>query len=220
MSKAPFPFPLRAGDIAEFCHPSPDSGLDRPHFLDGDLHAGNGHIAIRARRGLWLENDFDKPSYEFMERLSNLPWGSFPDSASPEWRALDDVRGHIYKRAVISPFNEQGKRQPSPIWTIAGAQYIRLSHLQLLARLPGAKVYAGPLTRFSPIYITFNGGTVLVPRDEAIIKPASFNIFAPGFDIFDGSRKARSAPVKTSYVPKPIPDQPIEDWPPAEPQDD
>jgi len=101
MSKAPFRFPIAAGDIMTFCHPSPASGLDQPHFVDGDLHAGNGHIAVRARRGLWMESDYQKPDHDFTARLSNLPWHSFPDLDSNEWRNLDDVRGDIYARGVI-----------------------------------------------------------------------------------------------------------------------
>jgi len=216
MSKAPFRFPISAGDISLFCHPSPDSGLDRPHYLDGDLHAGNGFIAIRARRGLWMESDFDKAPYEFMERLSNLPWNGFPDSKSPEWRSLDDIRGTIYKYATVSLWNDQGKRQPSPIWRIGGAQYIRLSHLQLIARLPGAKVYAGPLTKTSPIYITYNGGTVLLPLEMGICKGASFDIFAPTFDRFDNTRQKLHTGPRPSFVPPPAPEPAIEDWPPID----
>lgn len=215
MSKAPFRFPLADGDMMTFCHPSPASGLDQPHFLDGDLHAGNGHIAVRARRGLWMESDYEKPSYEFTDRLASLPWHSFPDRESSEWRDIDDVRGDIYARGVIGVWTEDGKRSPSPVWRIAGTHLIRLSHLQLIARLPAVKVFAGPLTRSQPLMFRFNGGQVIVPIDKSLTT-ASWEIFAPTYDRFTGTREMRHKAIRPSYVPPPVPEAPIDNWPPAE----
>jgi len=135
--------------------------------------------------------------------LSNLPWHSFPEATSPEWRPLDDIRGLIYKYATIALWNDQGKRQPSPIWRIGGAQYIRLSHLQLIARLPGAKVYAGELIRLQPIYITFNGGTVILPYDQAITRDWSYDIFKPSYHILDGTRNKRTNTTPPQLCPTP-----------------
>lgn len=220
MSKAPFRFPISAGDVALFCHPDPSTGLSKPHFIDGDLHAGNGHIAIRARRGLWMESDFEAPHPDFTARLGDLPWHSCPDLKDPEWRSLDEIRPQIYDRGVVALWNDQGKRQPSPVWRIGERQHIRLSHLQLIARLPGAKVYAGELIRLQPIYITFNGGTVILPYDTAITKDWSFDIFKPSYHILDGTRNKRTNTVAPCFVPPPKPEPEIDGWPPAEPQDD
>jgi hypothetical protein len=218
--KTPFLFPIRAGDISLFCHPDPSTGLDKPHFVDGDLCAGNGFIAIRARRGLWLESDFEKPDPSFLNRLGNLPWHLTPDPQDPEWRSLDDIRGQIYRNAPIALWNDQGRRHPSPIWRVAQSQFIRLSHLQLIARLPGAKIYAGDLIRLQPIYITFVGGTVILPYDQAIPQDWSFDIFKPTYHLIDGTRDKRTNRVAPCFVPPPKPEPAIDGWPPAEPQDD
>ena len=215
MSKAPFQFPLRAGDIACFCHPDPANPLAAAHFIDGDLMAGNGYMAIRASRGLWLEADFTPAAFETMERLANLPWHNLPEASSPNWRDLDDIRGNLYQYGAINPWTDKHRPTPSPVWKVASHNLVRLSHLQLLARLPKAQIYCGPLTVTSPTFVRFNGGSLIMPKDSRL-QHYSREIFTPSYDLFTGERKERTAPFKTSYVPKPIPDQPIEDWPPAE----
>jgi hypothetical protein len=188
--KAPFPFPLTVGDIECFTHPAEDHAFHRPHIIDGALCAGNGHIAIRAERGRWMASDFTTPPTEFLERFARLPWGAIHGD-SPEWRRMDDVRGTIYRYASIGIWTEKKKRSPSPVVEIGKFHLIRLSHLQLIARLPRCEVYAGPVTRHDPLFFRYNGGTVIVPIDRGLTT-ASFGIFAPSLDILTHERNARS----------------------------
>jgi hypothetical protein len=215
MSKTPFLFPLRAGDIACFCHPDPTHDLAQPHFIDGDLSAGNGYLAIKATRGLWLESDFTPAPYEAKERISNLPWHNVPEADHPEWRKLDDIRGILYQYGSIHPWTDKHKPTPSPVWRVAQQHLIRLSHLQLIARLPAAQIYCGHLTATSPAFVRFNGGSLIIPLNRSL-QAYSRDIFAPSYDVFTGERKTRYVPPKTSYVPKPIPEPAIEDWPPTD----
>lgn len=212
-TKAPFAFPLLAGDIAEFCHPSPASPLHLAHFHDGELTAGNGHIAIRAARGRWMASDFTPPPPEFTKRLASLPWHRFP-APSPEWRALDDIRGAIYAHAAIAPWT--GSRHsptPCPVWRIGGHHRIRLSHLQLLARLPRAEIYAGTAREPDPIFIRYNGGTAILPHNHAL-NSHSRDIFAPQYHPLDGYRIERSANARPSFSNH------LKNWPPPTPTDD
>lgn len=220
MSKAPFLFPIRAGDIALFTHPDPEHLLHSTHFLDGDLTAGNGYIAIRAHRGLWAENDFPPASYDFRERLGNLPWHSIPPATSPEWRSLDDIRGDIYARAIIHPWTNKHRPTPSPVWRIGTHHRIRLSHLQLLARLPRAQVYAGTALREEPLYIRFNGGIALMPPNRRL-ETQSREIFPAQFDRLQGYRKERTAPLPWTEQNKPDHRQShLKDWPPIDTSED
>lgn len=215
MSKTPFQFPIRAGDIEEFCHPDPDHVLGKPYMIAGELTAGNGYFAIKAARGLWMDSDFTPAPAEAIERFSNLPWHSFPDPKSLEWRNLDDVRGDIYRFATIKPWTEQHKPTPTPIWKVGASHLVRLSHLQMIARLPGCRVYCGLNARFSPLFFTFNGGSLIVPLQKNLTT-SSWQIFAPIYDPMTGKREERRAPAKFNFALPPTPEPPIDGWPPVE----
>lgn len=188
--KTPFRFPLTVGDIELFTHPAEDHAFHLAHFIDGALCAGNGHIAIRATSGRWMASDFTPAPSEFLQRFSRLPWGAIHGD-SPEWRAMDDVRATIYRYAPIGIWTEKGKRSPSPVVEIGKHHLIRLSHLQLIARLPRCEVYAGPVTRHDPLFFRYNGGTVIVPIDRGLTF-GTFGIFAPSLDMFTQERIDRS----------------------------
>lgn len=209
--KTPFRFPLLAGDVASFCHPSPMHELHEPHILDGDLVAGNGFLAIKAARGRWMASDFTPAAEGFICRLARLPWGTFPPDDG-EWRALDDVRGHLFRFATHSVWRDNHTLAPSPVWEIGGQHNIRLSHLQHLSRLPQCEVYAGAQCRDSPAYFRYNGGRVIVPTDQRLTTH-SFSIFAPRYDIFTGQRCSGA---RTRQI---IHGGHIKGWPPADPID-
>lgn len=215
-SKAPFLFPVRAGDISLFCHPSPASPLHLPHYIGGSLTAGNGHIAIRAERGQWTESDFTPAPENAAQRLSALPWHRFPPE-SPEWRPLDDIRGLLYAHAPIAPFTDRHRVAPCPVWQIADHHLARLSHLQLLARLPRVRVYAGPAAREDPLFFRYNGGIAIMPRDKRLTTH-SRRIFIPARDCLTGHRRDRpSQPTGANTRP---PKSHLPGWPPPEPIDD
>jgi hypothetical protein len=210
-TKAPMRFPLTEGDIRLFCHPAEEHQYASPHMIEGNLCAGNGHIAIRATSGRWMESDFTAPSPDFAQRIGSLPWAAIPGD-SPEWRSMDEIRGTIYRFAPISIWTEKGKRSPSPIVSIGGHHLIRLSHLQLIARLPRCEAYAGATTRHAPLFFRYNGGTVIVPTDKALTT-ASFGIFHPRTHALTGERVARTTTRQT------INGGHLKGWPPAEPID-
>ena len=211
-TKAPMRFPLTEGDIALFCHPGEGHPYQRPHMIKGNLHAGNGHIAIRATSGRWMESDFQPAPELFKTRIGSLPWGAIHGD-SPEWRSMDEVRGTIYKYAPITIWTDKGKRAPSPVVSIGGHHLIRLSHLQLIARLPRCEAYAGAVTRHDPLFFRYNGGSVIVPTDQSLTT-ASFEIFAPRHDVLSGERIARSS-TRQDFSGGHMPG-----WPPPEPIDD
>lgn len=168
-SKAPFRFPLTAGDLAHFCHPCPRSVLARPHLLDGWLTAGNHHIAIRAFTGRWASSDFLPAPREFVTRLSTLPWHALPLSQGP-WLELANLRRLIYASPPIPLWTQKHRHAPSPVWQIAG-HLVRLSHLQLLARLPCARIYLGPATPDAPLFFRYNNGCGIMPPNPKLHTP-------------------------------------------------
>ncbi len=211
--KTPFRFPLLAGDIATFCHPSPMHDLHEPHILDGALVAANGYLAVRAERGRWMASDFTPAPKAFTARLAALAWANFP-ADSAEWRALDDVRGQLFKFASIGMWMEKNHRcAPSPVWQVAGQHLIRLSHLQALSRLPRCEVHAGSQSHGTAAYFRFNGGLAIVPPDTRLTVH-SFSIFVPTYHRLDGYRRERTATQQTFSGGH------LKGWPPASPTDD
>lgn len=209
--KTPFRFPLTVGDIELFTHPREDHTFRRPHFIDGALCAGNGHIAIRSTSGRWMASDFTPAPSEFLQRFSSLPWGAI-HGESPEWRAMDDVRAMVYRYGSVGIWTDKLKRGPSPVVEIGKHHLIRLSHLQLISCLPRCEVYAGPVTRHDPLFFRYNGGTVIVPIDRGLTT-ASFGIFAPSLDLFTQERIARSDSRRIIHGGH------LKGWPPQDPSD-
>jgi hypothetical protein len=215
--KTPFSFPLLAADLENFTHPAPQSPLSSLHILDGTVIAANGYIAIQALRGRWLDTDFTPAPYEARERLSNLPWHAFPPD-SPDWRLLADIRGDIYRNAPITIWKENHTLSPTPVWKVGAHQLIRLSFLQLIARLPKCEVYTGETTQSQPMFFRFNTGLLLVPVDK-LLTISSRTIFPPTYHPLDGHRVTRSTRPPPSFVPAPPPEPPLDNWPPADPDD-
>ena len=216
--KAPFQFPLLAGDLAIFCHPA-DKDLAHPFTIDGDVIAANRYLALRAYRGRWLTSDFPQPSEATAQRILSLPWGTFPDQQSAEWRDLDDVRGILYSYPLL-PIWTENRLTPSPIARISGLHLVRLSFLQQLARLPRAALYCADVSAGSPLYVRWNGGIGIIPKDKKLTI-SSLNIFKPQRLVNGTGRVTRSNPLPNMIDrrdPMP-PEQPIDNWPPPAPVD-
>jgi hypothetical protein len=217
--KAPFGFPHGIGTLEAFCHPSAANALAHPLPLaDGEMGAANGYLAIRIERGRWMPEDFPLLAEDAaLARFLALPWGAAPDAQSAEWRALDDVRGDIYRNAPISPWTDKHKPTPCPVWKVGGGFLARLSHLQLLARLPRIEIYAGEMSAARPLYFRFTAGRGMIAQDRRLTTH-SRELFKPAYHPLHGHRIARHAPAKPGNFlnqPAPVPEQPIDDWPPA-----
>ncbi|GAA5124580.1 hypothetical protein JIN84_12870 [Luteolibacter yonseiensis] len=175
-----FPSPLQLGVLDQFVHPHPASVFCRPVWHEGDVLTASGYIACRfvpSLRRLWGESDFLPAPAGFFERYDALPWARFhgiPD----EWRPMDDVRGHLFRRALINPWTTKHLCAPSPVWWVNGGFLARLSHLQLIARLPRCEVHLGVMGPDAPLIFRFNGGMGMLARDPKLTT-ASFTIFEP-----------------------------------------
>lgn len=182
-----FKYPLPETALVEFSHPVPSHQFARPARHDGEIIAANGYVVLRAHRGAWMDRDFPEASQEALERLGKLPWGQWPRIAgSAEWEPLDAQSGRIYDHAMISPFL-LGKIAPSPVVCVAEVP-VRLSLLQLVARLPRAEVYTGPSDREHPLWFRFSGGRGCIARDPSLKSRFSWTIFAPRYDVLHGTR--------------------------------
>ncbi len=199
MSKTPFPHPLHIGTLEAFCHPAPGHLLSAPHVTgsgrESEVLAGNGYLAIRVSRGLWLDSDFAPPPADFIPRFDSLPWARFTDLNPEEWRPLADVRTQLFRKASLSPW--LGHRvAPSPVWIVAESHRVRLSHLQLISRLPRAEVWCGHATNSDPLFLRFTAGIGIIARDATLHDPRqppkiAFSILSPKRCPLSGDRMSR-----------------------------
>lgn len=183
-----FPYPLQTGVLDHFVHPREGHIFERPVSHEGDVVTANAYIACRFHRGYWSPSDFESAPAAFLERFNALPWARFhglPD----EWQPLDDVRGNLYKYATIEPWTTKDTCAPSPVWRVGGSFLARLSHLQLIARLPRCEIHLGVMGREAPLLFRFNGGMGMLAPDKRLTS-ASFSIFEPQ-TYYDGTPKTR-----------------------------
>jgi hypothetical protein len=164
--KIPFRFPIPTEALEAFSHPDADDVLGQPYRMDdgpGSVLAGNGHVAIKAYRGWFHEDDFQPVPEAVVERIAKLPWSwiTAPENRPTDWRALDDVRGDLYDTAPIELFTKaDGKWRlaPTPGVRIADRAIVPLSILQQIARLPKAELLMVNLRLDQPVAFRFAGG--------------------------------------------------------------
>src|SRR5690606_5057900 len=121
--------------------------------------------------------DFPKPRPGFVGKFMELPWSRFaglPD----EWRAMDDIRGNLYRYAPIYPWTKEGRCAPSPVWRVNASFLARLSHLQLIARLPRCEVHLGVMAPDAPLLFRCTAGMGMLMADPKLTLD-SFAIFEP-----------------------------------------
>lgn len=205
-----FPYPIPATALDEFRHPAAGHVLNPAVRYAGDILAGNGYVAVRARRGRWIDEEYPPASSEYLARFEKLPWNRF-QSLQDDWRLLDDQSGRIFGRGQIGFWLEVKTGwtvNASPVWRVNDSVLVRLSLLQLLARLPRCEAYTGAQDCEEPLFFRFSGGIGIVARDKRLTL-SSGNLFPPARDCFTGAR------MRKKTVPKYLP--PINpNWPPAD----
>jgi hypothetical protein len=214
-NKAPFPFPLQLGALDWFCHPYERHDFAHPVWHDGEALAANTYMALKFSKGLWKASDFAPASESYLARFHKLPWARF-HAIPDDWKSLDDIRGHLYRSATIIPWHNGGTA-PSPVWRVGDVFLARLSHLQLIARLPRCQVHVpASMSRETPLLIRFNGGIGMLAPDTRLSDP-SFTVFAPARD------EAGSVIVKNTMRGNlgtpPLPEPALSDWPPVDQSD-
>lgn len=203
MPRHDFPHPLTTDVPANFCHPT-RPGLTQPFHHDGNVYAGNGYIAIRCYQGLWLPNDFPSAAADTLARFQALPWEKFAGFTTA-LKSLHDLKPQLYRFREY-PLWDTSNQKPAkaPIVLLAETWLIRLSHLQIISRLPRAELLGGIE---GALAFRFAGGIGLIARDETIAgKPGSnpfdhersFELLRPPRPHFDG---VYLAPEKTAETP-------------------
>lgn len=213
-SKNGFPFPLQMGALDWFCHPRAGHVFERPAWRAGNAVVCNGYMALDVHRGHWMAGDFPPAGEEFLRRFLALGWERF-QGLTDDWQAFDDVRGTLYRFAPIYPWTEAGKCAPSPVWRVGGAFLARLSHLQLIARLPRCEVHVGRIGPDSPLLFRFSGGRGMLAPDKRLTL-TSFSIFEP-IRYEDGTRVAKRMVAPPGWV-NPQPTK-FPGWPPEDTTD-
>lgn len=208
--KNPFPYPLPEYALAEFRHPAEWHDLGRVYRQHGEMLAGNCYVALRAHRGAWLEQEFDGAPGSFLARFDKLPWNRWPAGKDHEWRMLREQAAALGERGTIGLWLK-GKLAPSPVWMVNEVR-VRLSLLQLVARLPRAEVFTGRQDAGDPLWIRFSGGRAAIAADKRLTLH-SWEIFPPCRDGWTGDR------VTAPTGPKPRFTQPGVNWPPADHSD-
>lgn len=178
-SRQPFPNPLDEAVLAAFCHPSERHPFHRPVLIDGDVIAANGYVALRAHRGRWLDSDFQGPTPAQAARLDRLAWSAFDTLKADCWDATDSQKGQIFRSGLIGFWTDSGpaKPSPTPIWKIGNCAPVRLSLLQLIARLPRCEVYTGPQSPTQPLYFRCTGARGIIAVDPRL-ELTSWHLFA------------------------------------------
>jgi hypothetical protein len=209
MARKTFPYPLRLEDLGEFTHRAAGHELGRAFHKDGMAYAGNGYLAIRCHRGMWMASDFEPAKPEADERICSLPWHRF-ETFPQQWVELSTITGTIFRYAPVGVWDKRNRISPSPVWRIAENYLVRLSLLQLIALLPKCEVFTGPTDRNAHMPFRFSGGIGFIAYDDRLTI-ASKEILNPQRCPLDGHVLDRS-PRPTFKM--------FKDWPPAEPIDD
>ena len=174
--KHSFPNPMPIEALLAFCHPWDGHLLSQPRRGDGEVLAANGYIAIRAKKGWWLESDFQPAGEEYRKRFDKLPWARF-ERLGDHWRPLDNVRGDLFRSGKIEPWLRH-RPAPTPLWLFNSRLRVRLSHLQLVAMLPRCEAFTGTDDRDDPLFFRFTGGIGIMARDAKLQQlPFSRQIF-------------------------------------------
>ncbi len=208
MKHSGFTFPLGEDVFGEFCAPGPDV-FDGPCRHGVEICAGNGYVAIRCHSGKWLDSEYPDASKDFLLRLCSLPWmrgETLPDG----WRTLE--RGPLLGRGELALWGKNGKLSSSPVWRVGGA-VVRLSMLQLIARLPRCEVNWFE-DRDTPLFFRFGGGRGIIARDERLTL-WSHAIFQPQMDVMTGAVVVKNT-CKGNWGKPPEPEPVLEGWPPEE----
>ncbi len=161
-SKKSFGYPLPADALPYFCHPSRPGFTAPVRHPDGFIYAASGYLAIRCRRGHWLDSDFDEASPYFVERVARLPWGSFEFYATKgQWRTL--FAADLFRFGAETLWHGPRTHTDDKPVVICGAPCFPLAILQLLSRLPKIEVCVSGCTVSQPVLFRFAGGEGVLP---------------------------------------------------------
>ncbi len=209
-SKAFFPSPLQLGVLEEFCRPVAGHAMEVPRWdaAGGEALAGCGWFAIRVRKGLWMRDGSDVVAAPagYLERFNKLPWESFETFVKvPElWEDLRTC-ANLYPAGALGLWQGNGMPAASPVWRVNETHVVRLSHLQLISRLPACQVYTGASEN---LHFRFSGGVGIVAKDKRLGNPTR-DILQPKRD-YTGGKAPRNEP---RYGGLALPGKP---WPPPE----
>lgn len=214
MSVSFFPYPLQMGALEGFCHPQEGHLFSMPAYHDGQALAGNGYTLIRVHRGLWMPGDFEEPPAGFLTRFLAAPWKNHDDGS--EWRSLDEIKGALFRHGLLGMWL-RGKCAPSPVWRMGGAFVARLSHLQMIARLPRCEVILpkGRAMDREALHFRFSGGMGIMAHDPQL-SVASFAVFEPEYCPLGGQQIERRKPLNWNLGTPPPPEPALDGWPPVE----
>jgi hypothetical protein len=219
--KTPFPNPLTEDVLGAFCHPIPTHALARPVRIGAEIIAGNGYVCLRAHRGRWFDEEFPEATAEQQARIEALFWGKF-DTLDPQcWEALDDVRGELYRHSpiaiwAIDKHGPTGKPSPTPIWKSGTCAPVRLSLLQLIARLPRCEVFTGSQDPSHPLFFRCTGARGIIAADPRLTT-TSWKIFQPRFDQMDNCLVHQRKKDPTPWIQKTLKPGDRQTWSPTLP---
>jgi hypothetical protein len=134
---------------------------------------------------------------------------------SAQWRPLEEA--NLFRFGAIGPWLK-GRVAPTRVVRVNDSHLVRLSFLQLVARLPRCEVYLGTT---ETLLFRFSGGVGMMMKDDRLTE-AGFSIFTPARHE-DGTRVGRVAARQLAAGETPQgkfkgwpPVEEIEEWPPVE----
>jgi hypothetical protein len=202
------PYPLPIYVLEDFRHPAEWHGLHLARRHGGETLAGNGYMALRVRKGAWIDSDFPPASAEFLSRFGKLPWTEF-DRLPDSWRPLDSQRGRIFDRGLLGLWLKE-KIAPTPVWQVGTHARVRLSMLQRMAMLPRAEIYTGHADKSWPAFFRFSGGVGIIAHDPRLTMHSGV-LFPPARDHWSGDILPERRGPRPSFA--------LPNWPPADTSD-
>jgi len=206
------PYPIPEEALRAFCVPGRVMNpLCHPWRGDGEVIAGNGYAVIRVQRGRWLDRDFPAVTAEVMERIGKIPWSRFVKLRDEDWHPLGNLMGCIWFRGELGFWQDTKPRPaPTPIWRV-GDVLVRLSALQMIAKLPRVEVAWTGGDPASPLWFRFSGGRGAIAFDKTL-RVGSYAILQPRMDDLSGElvKPGYRSETKLRLV------QPGTNWPPVD----
>jgi hypothetical protein len=206
--KNAFPFPLPEEALRMACHLHDWHELHEPRHRDGLVYAGNGFLAIRVRKGHWIDDELEPMQAVQAARFDSLPWGRLDAliQSGREWVEL--LKGFRPSANSTLWHHRSGRFNRKPAARVRRA-VIPLSILEFLARFPRVEVNLDSTSEREPLYFRFAGGEGIVPPFRRPPE-AEREIFKPRYDALGGHeiRKKDLRPLCKVKPPAPLPDFP------------
>jgi hypothetical protein len=209
--KHAFPYPLPEAALEMACNLQERHELHKPRRKDGLVFAGNGFLAIRVRKGNWIDEEIEPMDDKAGARFDSLPWGRL-DALLKDGRDWVEIsRGFRLADPPHLWHERTGRFNRTPAYKVRKA-IVPLSILGFIARFPRAEINLDHTSPRDPLFFRFSAGEGIVPPFLRPPEPVR-EIFKPRFDPLTGEEiHKKRPPAKIAKDKNPT----VRSWPPPD----